>query len=122
MFRWLRKILQQVQDPTTQPHDYAAHVEVDLDSKRRDLRVDHDLKDVPGVTMPMLVAFGENGIKTVDDLAGCATDDLIGWTESKTRETMRHPGILDRFEVSRKDCEAMIIYARIKAGWIDRPS
>jgi hypothetical protein len=26
--------------------------------------------------------------------------------------------ILDRFSVSRKDCEAIIINARIKAGWI----
>ena len=31
----------------------------------------------------MLVKFGENDIKTVEDLAGCATDDLVGWTERK---------------------------------------
>ena len=31
----------------------------------------------------MLVTLGENGIKTVEDLADCATDDLAGWSERK---------------------------------------
>ena len=44
------------------------------------------LKEVPGVTTAMLVALGENDIKTVEDLAGCATDDLAGWTERKDGE------------------------------------
>ncbi len=35
------------------------------------------------MTSKMLVKFGENDIKTVEDLAGCATDDLVGWTERK---------------------------------------
>lgn len=119
MFRWLRKS-QEVREPTTRPHD-AARIEADFDSKRRALGVDDGLKDVPAVTTRMLVAFGENGIKTIDDLAGCATDDLVGWTEIKTPAAVRHAGILDDFEVSRKDCEAMIMYARVKAGWIDGP-
>ena len=29
----------------------------------------------------------------------------------------RHVGILSRLRVPRKDCEAMIINARTKAGW-----
>ena len=66
----------------------------------------------------MLVAFGEHGIKSIEDLADCATDDLDGWSESKDGKTIRHKGILDCFGVSRKDCEAMIINARVKAGWI----
>jgi N utilization substance protein A len=66
----------------------------------------------------MLVAFSEHGIKSIKDLADCATDDLDGWSESKDGKTIRHKGILDRFRVSRKDCEAIIINARIKAGWI----
>ena len=66
----------------------------------------------------MLVAFGENDIKTVEDLAGCATDDLTGWSERKDGESTRHPGILDGFELSREETEAMIMQARLKAGWI----
>jgi N utilization substance protein A len=66
----------------------------------------------------MLVSFGENGIKTVEDLAGCATDDLAGWTERKDGEAVRRAGILDSFDLSREDAEAIIMQARVKAGWI----
>jgi N utilization substance protein A len=77
-----------------------------------------ELKEIPGVTTAMLVALGENGVKTVEDLAGCATDDLAGWTERKDGETKREPGFLDGFEVSRDECEAIVMQARLKAGWI----
>jgi transcription termination/antitermination protein NusA len=66
----------------------------------------------------MLVRFGENDIKTVEDLAGCATDDLAGWTERKDGEAVRQAGILDSFDLSREEAEAMIMQARLKAGWI----
>jgi N utilization substance protein A len=59
-----------------------------------------------------------NSIKSIEDLADCATDDLDGWSESKDGKTIRHAGILERFRVSCKDCETIIINARIKAGWI----
>ena len=57
-------------------------------------------------------------IKTVEDLAGCATDDLIGWTERKDGEAVRQAGILDGFELTRDDAETIIVQARLKAGWI----
>ncbi len=98
--------------------DYLAKIESELDAKRKELGVADELKDVPGVTTAMLVRFGENGIKTVEDLAGCATDDLAGWTERKDGETKREPGILDGFELSREEAEALIMQARLKAGWI----
>jgi N utilization substance protein A len=66
----------------------------------------------------MLVKFGENDIRTVEDLAGCATDDLLGWSERKDNETLRYPGILDGFGLTRDDTEALIMQARVKAGWI----
>ena len=33
------------------------------------------------MTTNMLVALGENDIKTLDDFAGCSTDELFGWVE-----------------------------------------
>jgi N utilization substance protein A len=66
----------------------------------------------------MLVALGENGVKTVEDLAGCATDDLTGWTERKDGEAKHEPGYFDGLDVSREDAEAMIMQARLKAGWV----
>ena len=79
--------------------------------------VEDGLKDFPGVTTRMLIAFDEHGIKSVENLADCATDDLHGWTESKDGKTIRHAGILRRLRVSRKACEAIIMNARTKAGW-----
>ena len=32
---------------------------------------------VPGLTFPMIVSLGENGIRTIDDLADLASDELI---------------------------------------------
>ena len=93
-------------------------MEAELDAKRKELGVDDAVKDVPGVTTKMLVALGENGVKTVEDLAGCATDDLTGWTERKDGETKHEPGFFDGLEISREDAEAMIMQARLKAGWI----
>ena len=103
----------------TRARDYLDRIEAEFDAKRRELGVDDALTEVPGVTTRMLVAFGENGIKSVEDLAGCATDELSGWSERKEGETIRHPGILDGFEVAREDAEGIIMQARVKAGWID---
>ena len=94
------------QELQTRAREYLAKIEAELDDKRKELGVEDELKDVPGVTTAMLVKFGENGIKKVEDLAGCATDDLSGWTERKDGETKREPGILDGFEVSREEAEA----------------
>jgi N utilization substance protein A len=97
---------------------YLDRIEAEYDEKRKGLGVADELKEIPGVTTAMLVALGENGVKTVEDLAGCATDDLAGWTERKDGETKREPGFLDGFEVSRDECEAIVMQARLKAGWI----
>jgi N utilization substance protein A len=98
--------------------EYLDKQEAELDAKRVELGVADEVKDVPGVTTAMLVKFGENGVKTVEDLAGCATDDLTGWTERKDGETKHEPGFLDGFGIAREDAEALIMQARIKAGWV----
>jgi N utilization substance protein A len=96
--------------------DHLDRIEAEYDAKRKELGVADELKEVPGVSTKMLVALGENGIKTVEDLAGCATDDLAGFSERKDAE--RTPGILDGFDLAREQCEAIIMQARLKAGWI----
>jgi N utilization substance protein A len=98
--------------------EFLAKEEAELDEKRKELGVEDALKEVPGITTAMLVKLGENGVKTVEDLAGCATDDLFGWSERKEGETTRYPGFLDGFDLSRDDAEALIMQARLKAGWV----
>ena len=38
--------------------------------------------------------------------------------ERKDGETTKHAGILDANEISREDAEALIMQARVVAGWI----
>jgi N utilization substance protein A len=105
----------------TRAREFLEQQEAERDAKRRELGVADEIAEVEGVTTAMMVAFGENGIKTLEDLADCATDDLIGWTErkkDKDSEAVRHKGVLDGFEIDRKDAEDMILSARILAGWI----
>ena len=65
-----------------------------------------------------MVALGEDGIKTIEDFAGCAADDLVGWSERKDGETKKFEGLFSKFEISRAEAEAMIVQARLSAGWI----
>ncbi|HEX7929730.1 MAG TPA: helix-hairpin-helix domain-containing protein, partial [Sphingomicrobium sp.] len=103
----------------TRAREYLEQLEAELEAKRKELGVEDAMKDVPGITGKMLVKLGENDVKTVEDLAGCATDDLVGWTERKEGgEPTKHAGFLDGIEVSRDEAEAMIMQARLKAGWI----
>ena len=101
--------------------EHLARVESERDAERRELGVSDELAGLPGVTTAMLVAFGRGGIKTMEDLAECATDDLTGWVErkkDKTTEPVRHAGVLDGIEFSRADAEELIMTARVEAGWI----
>lgn len=94
--------------------------EAALDDERKALGVADDLREVPGITTSMMVALGksEDEIKSLEDFAGSIADDLIGWTERKDGEVIRHPGVLDGFEVSRVQADEMIMTARLKAGWV----
>jgi transcription termination/antitermination protein NusA len=105
----------------TRAREYLEQQEADRDAKRRELGVADDVAEIPGMTTSMMVALGENGVKTVEDFADCATDELVGWTERKKEkdaEAVRHKGFLDGFELSRTDVEGMIMAARVQAGWI----
>ena len=79
--------------------EYLEREAAELDAKRIELGVLDELKEIDGLTPAMLVALGEAGIKTVEDLAGCATDDLIGWTERKAGGTVKHKGAFSDLEV-----------------------
>ena len=99
--------------------DYLARIEGEQDARRKELGVADELREINGVTSAIMVKLGENDVKTIEDLAGCATDDLVGWTERKDGETIKNAGFLDGIEISRDDAELMIMEARVKAGWID---
>jgi N utilization substance protein A len=92
----------------------------EMDDKRKELGVEDAVLDIPGVTPAIAVALGEAEIKTVEDLAGCATDDLMGYYEqNKEKERVRIAGALEGFNLTAEDANAIIMKARVKMGWVE---
>ncbi|MFM1813745.1 MAG: hypothetical protein RLZ98_440 [Pseudomonadota bacterium] len=105
----------------TRAREYLDRIEQERDARRRELGVEDAMAQVTGMTTAMMVALGEQGVRTVEDLADCATDDLTGWTERpkvKGAEVVRHKGILEGHEIGRQEAEDMIMSARLLLGWI----
>jgi len=102
----------------TRAREYLDKLEAELDAKRKELGVEDELRSVPGMTTAMMVALGGDGIKTVEDFAGCAVDDLTGWSERKDGETKRFDGLFTGLEITRTEAEQMILQARLAVGWI----
>ncbi|MVA24031.1 transcription termination factor NusA [Agrobacterium vitis] len=102
----------------TRAREYLEKLEAELDAKRKALGVSDELRGIDGMTTQMLVALGGDGIKTVEDFAGCAADDLIGWSERKDGETKKFEGLFSKIDISRTEAEQMIVQARLAAGWI----
>ncbi len=91
----------------------------ELDAKRQELGVEDGVLDVEGVTLPMAVALGEGGVKTLEDLADLSTDEIRGAYENRGGERVRVPGALESFGLSQEQAEQLILRARVAAGWIE---
>lgn len=91
------------------------------DERRRELGVEDGLLEVPGITLPMAVMLGEKGVLNLEDFAGLTGDDLRGWFEARNGERVREAGLLESFALTSEAADAMIMGARIAAGWIEAP-
>lgn len=94
-------------------------------NRRKELGVEDDLVEMPYLTEAMLVTLGEAGIKTLDDLADLATDELI---EKKRAETRRRDqaapsrpqpkgGVLGMYGFTEEQGNEIIMAAR--AHWFE---
>jgi len=82
--------------------------DTELDEKRRELGVDDAVAEVGGFSPQMLVQLGEKGVKTLEDLADLAGDELVEILGSET--------------VDEESANAIIMAARQAAGWFgDEP-
>ena len=98
--------------------DHLEKIEAEHNARRNELGVLDELREIPGITTAMMVKLGEDDVKSIEDFAGYASDDLVGWKERKDGETRSYKGVLDEFGISKADAEQMIMAARLKAGWI----
>jgi N utilization substance protein A len=75
----------------------------ELDDKRRELGVEDQVGELGGFTPAMMVQLGEKGVKTTEDLADLASDELIE--------------ILGTEAIDEETANAVIMAARQAAGW-----
>jgi N utilization substance protein A len=78
-----------------------------LEKERRDLGVSDELAELQGLTATMLVRLGEREVKSLEDFADLASDELTDPEE----------GILASFEIRESEANDMIMKARVAAGW-----
>ena len=103
----------------TRAREYLEKIAKEQDEKRRAAGVHDNVLEIEGVTLPMAVKFGENEVLSVEDVAGLVPDDLRGYTEVKNGEKVHEDGMLEEFKLSEENATALIMRARVKAGWID---
>ena len=99
--------------------EYLEREAAELEEERQKLGVEDAMLEVAHMTPEIAVKLGREGIRTVEDLAYCATDELVGWRERKDGETIPHEGILSPKDLSQQEAEEMIMDARVKAGIIE---
>ncbi len=109
------------QELQARARDFLEKEAAEQDAKRIELGVEDDVLSIPGITLAMAVSLGEAGVKTVEDLADLATDELRGGFEQRGGERVRVPGALESFSLSVPDAENLILNARIALGWIEAP-
>ena len=88
----------------------------ELEEKCNALGIADDLLGVEDLSLKMIVALGENEVKTLEDFAYCSSDDLLGWDEIVEGEKKREEGILEVFDINISQANDLIMSARIKLG------
>jgi transcription termination/antitermination protein NusA len=106
------------QELQTRAREFLEAQAAEFENRRKELGVQDEVAEVEGLSVQMLVALGENEVKTLEDLAGCATDDLLGWNELVDGERQHMKGFLEGFDLTPDEANDFIMAARIKAGWI----
>src|SRR3546814_7203683 len=72
------------------------------EERRRELGVADELTELEGLTPAMLVILGEQGVKTLDDLADLAADELrFACSSQRGEHSLEDMGKLTNSEVDR---------------------
>jgi len=90
------------------------------DAARKKSGVEDSVLEIEGVTLAMSVIFGENEIKTVEDVAGLVPDDLLGWDEIKDGETVHEKGMIEHMGMAPEDAAGRLRRSRHR-GQTSRP-
>ena len=90
------------------------------DAKRKELGVEDPVMELEGMTPSFAVRLGEEGVQTLDDVAGLVPDDITGWREpGPDGKPVWVEGVLKKGEMRKDDAQMFIMRARVAAGWIE---
>ena len=103
----------------TRAREYLDKIAAEQDAARIEAGVEDGVLEIEGVTLPMAVIFGQNDIKTVEDVAGLVPDDLNGYTEYKDGERIHEDGMIEHMGLTNEEATNLIMQARVQAGWIE---
>jgi N utilization substance protein A len=90
----------------------------ELELKCKELGIKDDLLEIEELSLKMIVALGENDVKSLEDFAYCSSDDLLGWDEISGEEKIHENGILEDFDITYSQANDLIMSSRIKLGII----
>jgi len=101
--------------------EYLDRVAAENDAKRRELGVEDEVMELDGMTPAFAVKLGEQGVKTVEDVAGLVPDDITGYREpGPDGKPVWVEGILKKGEMRKDDAQMFVMKARVAAGWIEQ--
>ena len=90
------------------------------DAKRKELGVEDPVMELEGMTPSFAVRLGEEGVQTLDNVAGLVPDDITGWREpGPDGKPVWVEGVLKKGEMRKDDAQMFIMRARVAAGWIE---
>ena len=90
----------------------------ELEEKCKELGIKDDLLEIEELSLKMIVALGENDVKSLEDFAYCSSDDLLGWDETVGEEKIHENDILEGFDITYSQANNLIMSSRIKLGII----
>jgi N utilization substance protein A len=85
----------------------------------RELGVQDSLIEFEGLNPQMIEALAEDDIFTIEDFATCADWELAGGWTTVDGARVKDDGLLEKFDVSLKEAQTMVMTARVLLGWVD---
>lgn len=85
--------------------DFIAARDKEFKAKSKALKIDESMKNIEGLDPEMIITLAEKGVKSIEDLADLASDELIEFLGADI--------------VSEKEANNIIMQARRQAGWFD---
>jgi len=86
----------------------------EISNRVKELGIQEDLMNHPGLSLGMLLTLGEKNIKTLADFADLSADEILGGYDEVKGKRVEFEGILQNFDIVRAEAERLIMSAREK--------